>query len=409
MTAPPGAEAVGAPSATGASPGLRGRRLAAFCAPLVAAMAGSVFTTSALGVLAPYLLPAFEMGRGELGAVIAVGTIGAGLVSPFAGRATDRFGARRSLIVVFGATAAAFALFAIARHYAVLVLGGCIAGVALAGSNPATNALIVRHLPAGERGTVTGVKQSGVHVGTFLGAAGLSVAAAALGWRWALAVVAALAGVAIVASPWVIPRDRPAASQPMGSAPTRSRLGEVLAVYAFLLGFANSATVFVPLYTVEELDAGPELGGLALSLLGLAAVAGRVVWARISDAGGRYSFGLRAAAVGGMVGYGIMWLAAHWGGWGVLAVGSVVAGATALSWNSIAMLAVMARAGADRAGAASGIVMLGFFLGLGAGPPLQGFIIDQVGGYGPVWALAVAFVALAWTLVRVVDVDRAEA
>ena len=67
------------------------------------------------------------------------------------------------------------------------------------------------------------------------------------------------------------------------------------------------------------------------------------------------------------------------------------------------MLAVMDEAGMERAGRASGIVMLGFLIGLGIGPPLFGRSIDSTGSYDFMWMVSIgAFllasaVALLWS------------
>jgi hypothetical protein len=64
-------------------------------------------------------------------------------------------------------------------------------------------------------------------------------------------------------------------------------------------------------------------------------------------------------------------------------VGALGMGATAVSWNSVGMLAVMVEAGDERAGGASGVVLMGFLGGLGVGPPLFGWSVDRYDSYGP--------------------------
>ena len=54
-------------------------------------------------------------------------------------------------------------------------------------------------------------------------------------------------------------------------------------------------------------------------------------------------------------------------------------GFTASSWNSVGMLAVITRSGLERAGRESGVLMFGFMLGLGIGPPIQGWSVDLTG------------------------------
>ncbi|MDA2978820.1 MAG: MFS transporter, partial [Actinomycetota bacterium] len=66
------------------------------------------------------------------------------------------------------------------------------------------------------------------------------------------------------------------------------------------------------------------------------------------------------------------------------------------------MLGLIVIAGPAAAGRASGIVLFGFLLGFGAGPPLFGWMVDSTGSYMGVWWLAMgastlgALVMLAW-------------
>ena len=80
-------------------------------------------------------------------------------------------------------------------HYAGLVAGSALFGIAVAFGNPATNQLAARSVRAGRHGIVTGIKQSGVQVGAFLAGFVLPRAAETTGWRPALGAGAAL-GVA---------------------------------------------------------------------------------------------------------------------------------------------------------------------------------------------------------------------
>ena len=71
-------------------------------------------------------------------------------------------------------------------HYAGLVAGSALFGIAIAFGNPATNQLAARSVRAGQHGIVTGIKQSGVQVGAFLAGFVLPRAAETTGWRPAL-------------------------------------------------------------------------------------------------------------------------------------------------------------------------------------------------------------------------------
>jgi MFS family permease len=56
------------------------------------------------------------------------------------------------------------------------------------------------------------------------------------------------------------------------------------------------------------------------------------------------------------------------------------------------MLALMVYAGADQAGGASGVVLLGFLAGLGLGPPAFGWSVDRFDTYAPgLWSVVALF------------------
>jgi cyanate permease len=54
------------------------------------------------------------------------------------------------------------------------------------------------------------------------------------------------------------------------------------------------------------------------------------------------------------------------------------------------MLGLIVFAGPRSAGRASGVVLFGFLIGLGIGPPLFGWIIDTTGSYTAVWVISMA-------------------
>jgi len=281
-----------------------------------------------------------------------------------------------------------------------MLLGGLAGGVALAVVNPATNKAIAHRLPPGRRATVTGIKQAGANLGFFAGALVVPVAAAMVGWRGALVALGALALSAVPVVRRTLPRDH---GPQVVSAPdeaTAKGLTRALGLYALLLGFANSTIYLLPLYTVEELGVRAELAGFAVSIAGLAAVVGRIWWARTIEAQGELGRALQLLAVGAAAAYGAILLSPRLGGLWLLGGAAVVIGMTASSWQPVAILALMRHAGEGLVGATSGRLMAGMYLGLGLGPPVQGFLVDQTGGYLGVWLLSMAAALLGSLSIR---------
>jgi MFS family permease len=379
-----------------------GTRRFAFSSLLFLAMGAATFTASSLGILATFIIDDLSISRTELGAVLAVVNIAAALLSPIAGRATDRVGGKAAIVALFMIAGATFLLLGTAVGYVMLLVGALAGAFSQASANPATNKLIAEDVPAGKRGLITGVKQSGVQFGIFVGGVTVPSVALAIGWRGAYIVVATIPLVLALIALWVVP------SRPHDVAVHRSdhrtRLPAAiwwLAGYGFLSGFSGAVTYLVPLFTEETLDLGPVAGGVAAAVIALVAVVGRILWSRYAEQSGSYRGPLLTMAGLSVVAAGLF-LASSQVAAAFVWPAAIVIGLGSSSWNSVGMLAVMIEAGVAATGRASGIVLFGFLTGLGLGPPLFGRIVDVTGSYDVMWmlsaiaALAAGAVVITW-------------
>jgi predicted MFS family arabinose efflux permease len=324
-------------------------------------MAAATFTINSLSVLATFIIDDLSITREQLGYAVSANVVLAAVLSPWIGRVVDRIGGRAGLGLLFLIGGLAFVLMGAAVAYWVLVLGAVVAAASQGSSNPATNRLIAQHIVAGRRGLVTGVKQSGVQAGSFVGGLLLPVGATVLGWRPSLAISGFLMLVMIIPTLVVIPSDRPDAEQRRVAGLRLPVAANWLAAYGVLIGFVS--------------------------------LFGRVGWARYSERGARFIWSLRAIGWLSIVSA-IMFLFA--GPAPVLLwTAVVVAGMSSSSWQSVGMLAVMHEAGTERTGRASGRVMLGFLMGFGVAPPIYGRTVDVTGSYTVMWWTAIVAFALA--------------
>lgn len=377
----------------------RGQR-AAFTTALALAMGTGTFPGFAFGVLGPPLVDEMGLSRVGLGLLttcfFAVGGVG----SLSAGKAVDRFGARTAMLVSFLVVVVALVAMAVSPGYPWLLVGAAAAGVALATGNPATNKAISERLPPGRRGLTTGVKQAGVQVGAFLTGLLLAPAAATWGWRPALAVSALVPLVGLVFTWYAVPADEPPARRDVGTA--RPPLGPIvwgLAVYAFLMGAAVAAnTAYLPLYAVERVGMSAATAGVVAGVVGFVGVVGRVVWGWGSERLPNYAVPLMLLAFGATVAVAMTAVAPLVGAW-ALWLAAIVFGATAVTWNSVGMLALMVEVDASESGHASGVVLFGFYTGFVGSPLVFGAIVDATDSYTPAWALVAAVLAGAGTLV----------
>ncbi len=364
-----------------------------------ATMAIATFPIVVLSVLAGDLIGEFEITRAQLGLLVTATALVGALVSPTLGRLTDRIGAvvaTRSVLIIGMVTLTALAS---APTYPVLLAAALLSGIPNGWSNPATNTLIADNVPAGARGIVTGVKQSGVQVGTFLG--GLLIPALAVLWNWRFAVlgflIIPLLGLAGMWRRHSESSERASYEDGHASIPKAVRW---IAVYGFLSGLATSAIFgFLPLFAEEDQLWSPRAAGSLVAVVGLIGVPARILWPRYSERSLGHGRTLRIVAALSAVAPVLLAMAA--GGildsW-VLVPAAVLFGAGVIAWNAVGMLAVMDLSPRGMIGKGTGTVLLGFLLGLAGGAPLMGLSVDFYGSYQKGW-LATTVLLIACVLI----------
>jgi predicted MFS family arabinose efflux permease len=359
-------------------------------AVITSAMTVGTVTPFALSALAPFVVPELTLSRTQYGSLITIYFLVGAVASPAVGRLVDAAGGWRMMIVLFGLGTLALAVMAQAVDYAWLVAAMVVAGLANALSNPATNTVVGTHAPAGRRGVLVGVKQSGVQIGATASGLLLPTGAVALGWRPSLAVGGAVAAACGVAAVLLRPRRRsaPATPRPPGPA-ARGRLDTGwLVAYAFFMG-AGVAVVngYIVLYAHEELLLSAGRAGAALGVLGLVAVVARIVLARSAESRASTVTILFVLGIVATVSSAALVLAPVAGGEPLLWLAVLGLGMSASAWNSVGMLAIIADTGAGATGRASGLVLSGFFAGHLVSPVAFGAVVDRTDGYGAGWVI----------------------
>jgi predicted MFS family arabinose efflux permease len=359
-------------------------------------MAVATFGQSAYGILASDLIGEFRVERWQIGILVsASGFVGA-LLSPVFGRFTDRIGSVRSTVGVLATGIVAMIVVATAPSYSILVLGALLSGVPNGWTNPATNSLIVDNIAAGARGVVTGVKQSGVQMGAFLGGLLLPVIAAASNWRVAFAsfLVLPVAGLVGMWHRPSVKRRAQATGETKGRVPTSVRW---IALYGAITGLGVSATMtFLPLFAEEDQGWSTTQGGLLIAGVGLVGVIARITWGSASERWLGHGRTLRLLAVQSSVAAVLLALASAGAApsW-VLIPAALLFGAGAVAWNAVGMLAVMDYSTPDLVGRGTGLAMLGFLSGVGLGAPIMGLSVDRLGVYTPGWVVLAALFTIS--------------
>lgn len=229
----------------------------------------------------------FGWSRESASAAFAVAPLVAALTLPWAGYLIDRVGARRVIIpsLLLGGTAFTLRAFA-APHFWQLAALFAVTGLAGVGTSPIAYARLVASWFDARRGFAIGVAVVGSALGTMLHPPIAQALIGAVGWRQAHLVLGGF--MLLVGVPAVIVFVHPRGAAPTGRAPTavagatarqglRSWWFWVLATVLLIDSLANSSiTIHLPAL-LSDRGVGPAQGAIALSAMGLAAVAGRLV------------------------------------------------------------------------------------------------------------------------------------
>lgn len=355
------------------------------------AMGVATFGQSAFGVLAINLIEEFEVERWQIGILVTASGFTGALLSPVFGRLTDRVGSVRSVVGVLAMGMAAMTLVVIAPSYLVLFSGALLSGVPNGWTNPATNALIVDNVVAGARGVITGIKQSGVQMGAFLGGLLLPGIAAATNWRIAFASFLIFPAAGLAGMWRRAEVERPARADGTSKSPIPTAV-KWIAVYGTLTGLGVSATsTFLPLFAEESQGWTQTQAGLLIAGVGLVGVIARITWGSASERWLGHGRTLRllagqSAIAAVLLALASAGLAPSW----VLVPAALLFGAGAIAWNAVGMLAVMDYSIPELVGRGTGLAMLGFLTGVGLGAPLMGLSVDRLGVYTPGWIVMAA-------------------
>ncbi len=396
-------------------------------AVLVFTMTASSYQIFAFAVLAADIIDDLAISRTALGFLAALNTLVGALSAPATGRITDRIGARRATIIVLSISGLGMALMALSTNWILLAASAIVSGIPQGWGNPTTNALIAERVPQQVRGTVTGIKQSGVQFGVFLSGLTLPGLALAFGWRGAMVgyAVAFAVGAAVVAltldpsddadSSELAPQrvtdhagraddadhtDHALAAEPAAEGGPLPRLIWMISAYAFLYGTAGGAMGrFFPLWANEVVGLSTVVAGFLVGLGGLLGIVARIGAGRLAqDRIGPPRLLAVLALIG--AGYAVVLLVTTTVGSWILWPGMVLYSVGIGAWNAVAMLAIIVSVPRRMSGRASGVVMLGFLGGLTVGSPAAGAIVDRWGTYQPVWAAALVLALASAALIE---------
>lgn len=363
-----------------------------------------------LAVLAcsPLIASELDLSAVDIGLIASAYSAALGGLSIPAGRLADSLGVRSSLFLAAMLIAAGAMTIAASASFGPLLLGIVLCGAGYSLVNPAAGRAVLQWYPPGLRGTLMGIKQTGVPIGGAIGTAS-AVLAPTVGWHAVIAglgIVTALVGFMF----FILPRDKTSATV------RRKTLREELEAIGQLLrnpvlgrnnlasGLTNGGQFILWSYLIEFLRLGAGFGlplaNACLSVLHLSSIAGRVFWGWLTDRAMRGDSRvtlLLLAAIAIICLFG-MALITPQNALLIVPLLAIGLGLTICSATGVQLALTLQNARPDQTGSAIGYNMLMTNLGGVVAPPAFGLVLELGGGYAMAWGLTALGIGLAFWL-----------
>lgn len=362
------------------------RTVAIALAATTAVQAIVTMGTLTVAVYAPQAAKDIGVGPEAIGLYASLTYIGAMIGTLTTAGFVLRYGAIRVSQVVMLGVAAGLAL-CVGAHWTLFAVSAIALGLGYGPTTPASSHILSRHTAARARSLVFSIKQTGVPMGGLL--AGLLVPFLLVHFDWQR-VTLIVVGIVIVSAVALQPTRRrfdidldPTAPLLRGNviAPLRlvfaRRDLRLLTIATFFFSATQQSYIyFLVTYLEVGLDWSNQHAGFALSVVGAAAIAGRILWGAVADATGRsrlclavMAFGMAASAAATASFDG------DWPAWAILLV-CVMFGATGVSWNGVFLAEVARRVTPVEVSRATGGALFVTFAGVVVAPPLFGLLAE---------------------------------
>jgi MFS family permease len=364
------------------------------------AAAGAVTTTTVCtlpvfltGGLAVQISAELGFDPAGLGLVVALFFAVSATASLPSGWLVERFGSvPTSRAAVLGAAAVMTAMALVAHSYAALVV------ILLCGAwcnvlgQLASNLTLARYVPPERLGLSFGVKQAAIPIATLLSGAAVPAIALTVGWRWAYAIGAVLALLALRLTPRESTRRERSGDR--GGLATGA-----LSVIAVAAGLAASASTALGIFLVASaVDRGVDAGlaGLTLTMGSVVGLVLRLVHGWLADK--RTGGHIAVVAASLLLGAGGLALLAVPGSV-ALVLGTVLGFGLGWAWPGLLQFAVV-RLNPTAPAAATSIVQVGVYGGGFAGPIGFGFLATHL-SFPVAWLVGAASMLVAAALMVV--------
>ena len=370
----------------------------------LAVQTATSLVAAGMPVLLPFVKDEFRLSFAQAGLVANFSFVGGFLVIALAGLAVDALG-DRFVLVLGGVVAGTFAIaVALASSLWVLLVLLLLMGAGISMPTPAGSVAVRNAFPLRLRGSVMGIRQTGIPLGAFFAALILTPIALVGGWRVGMAVAGAIA-LTVALAGLVIYRSasRPAAAEGQGRG-FRNAMNRDSTLAAtggiFLVAAQMSLLTYLVAFLIHDRGLSLTTAAAFLAVSQLAGAGGRILWGVVSDRllGGSRRTALLLAAATGAAGSLVLAALPPATPLPLLAAAILACTVGAVGWNGvqISFLSELAWPGSE--GRSVGVALMIQQPGILAGPFLFGLVVDATGSFRAAWLLQAGFLAAAMAI-----------
>jgi MFS family permease len=364
-------------------------------AQMVVAMSNIVLST-----IAPKVAESLGVAPVLVGYHVGLTFGAAAVASVYGGIVVLRLGAARTTQVSMVSSVIGVALLAL-PHVGFIALGSLFVGTGMGFAAPAASYLLARHTSPERRNLLFSIKQTGVPLGGVIIALAAPVLAVTAGWRWSLAMIAAVGVATLLLAErarvaWDSDR-RPAGSlksAPFGGVPLVWRQTTLRRVALAAVLFSSVQRIllsFTVIYLVAEGGYGLVEAGVMLSVAQVGGATSRIPWGWLAD---RLRSGLAVLTLICTImiacSVALIFLEASWPKPLVYLLFFML-GASCLGWNGIVHAECVRLSPPGVISLAAGGMSFFVFGGVMMGPPVFTVMHGAIGSYsGTFWLMVAA-------------------
>ena len=264
-------------------------RLAGAVTALFSAQLATALVPFGIGALAPFLRVEYDLTRGQVGLANSLIFACVAACSIPAGSVVDRVGVARSLFLSCAAVGIGALGLAAFEGYAGLAVALMVVGVGYAVISPATNKGVLVAAPTPKRGSMMGIKQTGVTMGAALAAASLPRSVERIGIHSTLLILACvivtIGAIVSFAYRRIVGEGRRARGHeglPVRTGSVR-RIVILGSVVGTMVAAQHAVATYLTLFLVDRRAMSATGAAGLLTLLHLSGTAARIGWGWVSD------------------------------------------------------------------------------------------------------------------------------